>query len=260
MSVLAADGFEILSGAFDPEETARLREHLAAEMGVADAVSDRGGVYAARNLLDWSIVARTCWRRPMLVDLLRRVLGDGCGLVRGLYFDKPPGRTWSLPWHQDLTIAVARHRVPAAPFAKPTTKAGVPHVEATAAVLERMLTLRIRLDAITAANGPLRLLAGSHTRGKAYSFDPQAERVPLSSAGSVLAMRPLTAHASGSSVDSAAGHRRILHLEFAAEATLPGGYEWRWWIPVRTTDPTASGGRQPAVPAPDTDPSARTAG
>jgi hypothetical protein len=34
------------------------------------------------------------------------VLGAGCGPVRSIYFDKPPGRTWSLPWHRDLTIAV----------------------------------------------------------------------------------------------------------------------------------------------------------
>ena len=83
-----------------------------------------------------------------------------------LYFDKPPGESWALPWHKDLAIAVRDNRLPSDHFARPTTKYGVPHVEAPAWLLERMLTARLHLDEVTDENGPLRVLPGSHRDGK----------------------------------------------------------------------------------------------
>ena len=71
-------------------------------------------------------------RHPRLHDPLARVLGPGAGVVRGLYFDKPPGDGWALPWHRDTTVAVKAHGR-FGTFVKPTTKAGVPHVEAVIA-------------------------------------------------------------------------------------------------------------------------------
>jgi len=67
------------------------------------------------------------------------VLGPQGGLTRGLYFDKPPGNSWALPWHRDLTIAVKQHG-PLGCFTNPTKKAGVPHVQAPAELLARMVT------------------------------------------------------------------------------------------------------------------------
>ena len=48
--------------------------------------------------------------------------------------------------------------------------------------------------------------------------------------GDVLLMRPLVAHSSGRSHPDTPRHRRIIHLEFAAAAELPDGYEWRDFI------------------------------
>ena len=78
---------------------------------------------------------------------LAEVLGEECGLVRGLYFDKPPDQSWSLPWHRDQTIAVADNRLPTTYFRNPTKKEGVLHVEAPRELLQQMLTLRIHLIA-----------------------------------------------------------------------------------------------------------------
>ena len=94
--------------------------------------------------------------------LLNDVLGPEFGLVRGLYFDKPPDATWSLPWHQDKTIAVKFNDKPSQRFRRPTKKAGVPHVEAPDDVLREMLTLRIHFDNVDAQNGALQVLPGSH--------------------------------------------------------------------------------------------------
>ena len=83
--------------------------------------------------------------------------------VRILFFDKPPGHSWALPWHKDYTIAVKRHGVEGT-FTKPTTKAGVPHVIAPFEILDRMLTVRFHLDDMNEDNGPLRVLLGSASR------------------------------------------------------------------------------------------------
>ena len=43
-------------------------------------------------------------------------------------------------------------------------------------------------------------------------------------------MRPLLAHCSNRSGRRHERHRRILHLEFAASAELPDGYEWHDFV------------------------------
>jgi ectoine hydroxylase-related dioxygenase (phytanoyl-CoA dioxygenase family) len=165
-----------------------------------------------------------------LVDLLTAVLGADYGLTRALYFDKPPDRSWALPWHKDLTIAVQDNRLPSKHFSHPTTKAGVAHVEAPLWLLERMLTLRIHLDDVTEENGPLKVIDGSQRNGKAAAVSQQAPRSILLGAGDVLAMRPLVSHSSGHSTAGTKLHRRVLHLEFAGVRELPDGYAWQVFV------------------------------
>src|SRR5947208_2732429 len=88
--------------------------------GAGGEASAAGAVYAARNVLAFFPEVADCWRRPPLPELLAAVLGSAFGLVRALWFDKPPDRTWSLPWHKDLTIAVRRHGPANGQFSKPT--------------------------------------------------------------------------------------------------------------------------------------------
>jgi ectoine hydroxylase-related dioxygenase (phytanoyl-CoA dioxygenase family) len=237
---LDRDGLAILREAFSAAEVGGLLAEILGAMQAqqetetaasGEAIrSSAGTVYAARNVLDWFPAARRIWRTPRLMTLLAAALGDEFGLVRALFFDKPPERSWSLPWHKDLTIAVADNRLPSSCFARPTNKAGVAHVEAPAWLLERMLTLRIHLDAVTAENGPLKALPGSHRQGKATDPAPGEPRTILAAAGDVLAMRPLVSHASGLSTPGTRRHRRILHLEFAGVRQLPDGYAWREFI------------------------------
>src|SRR5580704_8653089 len=90
-----------------------LTEALDAPQGAASALrSTQGGVYGARNILTLWPAASAIVQKPPLSDALVHVLGPHCGLVRGLYFDKPPGQTWALPWHKDLTVAVRDNRRP----------------------------------------------------------------------------------------------------------------------------------------------------
>jgi hypothetical protein len=233
-SRLEADGFAIFPAVFAADECQQMAEAVFAALSSCadDSQSLRrvnGTIYGARNLLDIFPSAAELWRRPLLVETLRAVLGPRFGLARGLYFDKPPANTWSLPWHRDLTIAVRDHALLSTRFRNPTTKGGVKHVEAPDCVLQQMLTLRIHLDDVTAENGPLQIIPGTQ-----FSRDTEAIRAPVAIhvlAGDVLAMRPLLMHSSGDSREGTARHRRVVHLEFAASPELPDGYQWRWFIP-----------------------------
>ena len=198
------------------------------------ARSSRGHVYAARNLIEAIPEVALVWQNDFLLRFLRHELGDDFGLVRVLFFDKPPDRTWALPWHKDTAIAVQDNRIESDSFSRPTIKAGVPHVIAGDEVLERMLTLRIHLDDVTDENGPLRVIPRSHVSSQSIGEGIDSAVAIHAEAGDVLAMRPLISHSSGSSSPGTRMHRRILHLEFSAERDLPGGYQWHNFVEART--------------------------
>jgi hypothetical protein len=215
---------------FAPQEVRAIIAELGAVLEGSASPSvlrtESGAIYGARNLLDlWPSVA-DIWRVPVLVDAITKVLGARFGLVRGLYFDKPPEQTWALPWHQDRAIMVRDNRFPSEHFSRPTCKAGMPHVDAPDWLLETMLTLRIHLDQMTESNGPLQVLPGSHRK------QPTARAAVsiLGQAGDVLLMRPLLSHSSASSHPNATAHRRVVHLEFSATELLPDDYAWRHFI------------------------------
>jgi hypothetical protein len=227
---IAEHGYAIVAADFSPAEAAAIAFEANAVLqrdmeGVLLRAGD-GSIYGARNVAQLWPNAMTLWRRPALLELLAATLGPRFGLVRVLFFDKPPHQTWALPWHRDLTIAVQNNRLPSQRFRKPTTKAGVPHIQAAQEILEQMLTLRLHLDEVTHENGPLRVLPGSH-RGDAATGEPQTI---LAAAGDVLAMRPLLLHCSNRSHEGTRRHRRILHFEFAAAPELPDGFAWHEFI------------------------------
>ena len=231
-AAIADQGFALLLNVFTLDECRELadgiEQALQSTRDEATALRRQNGVlYGARNLISLFPPTRTLWQRDSLLQVLRTELGQDFGLVRGLYFDKPPGGNWSLPWHQDLTIAVKDHSLPSTQFRNRTTKAGVPHVEAPRNVLEQMLTLRIHLDDVDEENGPLQVLPGSHRLASASDAASQDPVSIHTSAGGVLAIRPLVSHASGSASATTTRYRRIIHLEFAASPTLPDGYEWQ---------------------------------
>jgi len=152
-------------------------------------------------------------------DLVEPVVGPEARVVRSILFDKTAESNRGVPWHQDLTIAVAERREVSG-FVGWSVKDGVHHVQAPREVLEQMLTVRLHLDDCGPENGPLRVLPGTHTRGW---LDTEMinqlkreipEQVCVVPRGGTFLMRPLLLHASSRAVKP--GHRRVLHVEFAA--------------------------------------------
>ena len=231
---LQSDGFCLLKRAVSIETVERLlhvcRDAFDGDSEGVRARSSRGHVYAARNLIESIPEVSTIWRCESLMTFLGDQLGDQFGLVRVLYFDKPPDRTWALPWHKDTAIAVKDNTLHSTHFSRPTTKAGVPHVIACDEVLARMLTLRVHLDDVTDENGPLRVIPGSHVSSTSDGLGVDAAVTIHATAGDVLAMRPLISHCSGASSPTTRRHRRILHLEFAADPVLADGCKWHNFI------------------------------
>ena len=194
-----------------------------------DAVRLKGKrPFGIRNLLDVVPLTRHFAESDALLSLVRVVLGENAKPVRGLFFDKPRQANWKVAWHQDLTIAVAK-RIDVEGFGPWTTKAGVTHVQPPITVLEGMLALRVHLDDCNTWNGALRVISGSHRRGRLSqqaiseclkTETPTVCEVPR---GGVLLMRPLLLHSS--SVSARPFHRRVIHLEFSS-SELPEGLSW----------------------------------
>lgn len=227
LNEVARDGFAIVPDAVDTDTVDRL---VAALGDVRDGgeVRRRDGVYAIRNLLEAVPTIGVLARSAVLRGLVAPILGPEGFPVRGILFDKTAGANWNVVWHQDLSIAV-RERREAPGFGPWSEKAGVTHVQPPAALLERMLTVRLHLDDCDPDNGPLRVLPGSHRAGRlnAAAIQDWRTRVPEVVCpvprGGVLLMRPLLLHASSDA--RAPGHRRVIHIEYAAEG-LPGGLAW----------------------------------
>jgi hypothetical protein len=224
---IAKDGFAIVDNVLSSAQVDFLISVLE---GVNDneGVRSRGGVFALRNLLDASPEVRALAARKEIRTLVEPILGPNAFPVRGILFDKIPEANWKVPWHQDVTIAVQK-RVEVNGFGPWSTKAGVLHVQPPAKVLENMLSVRIHLDDCGEKNGALKVIPGSHLGGKLADEAVQASReskpsyICAVSSGGVLLMRPLLLHASSSSEEP--GHRRVIHIDYAASA-LPSGLEW----------------------------------
>jgi hypothetical protein len=209
-------GFAVVSRAIESDP----RRELLSTLGPVSGAGRRG-------LLALAAIAELA-RSPRLLALIRPHLPSEPIAVRAIYFAKSSETNWLVPWHQDLTLAL-RARVEVSGFGPWSMKDGVPHVQPPIEFLQQMLTIRLHLDDADESNGALRVLPGSHRLGRLSSGriqeirSQQGDFLCAVSAGDALLMRPLLLHASSRSTSK--GHRRVLHIEYAAFA-LPDELDW----------------------------------
>lgn len=157
------------------------------------------------------------------------VLGPEARPVRAILFDKTAERNWSLGWHQDRTIVV-RERIDADGFGPWTVKSGLIQVEPPFAILERMVTLRVHLDAVDWNNAPLRIVSGSHRLGRLPEAEIErvvatfGERLCLAERGDIWLYATPIVHASLAA--DPPQRRRVLQVDYSADAA-PGPLAWR---------------------------------
>ncbi|HEX6278782.1 MAG TPA: phytanoyl-CoA dioxygenase family protein [Pyrinomonadaceae bacterium] len=163
----------------------------------------------------------------------RRLLDAGLELTghrfipyKATLFNKTGKANWLVAWHQDVALPV-ESEFEADGWGPFTRKAGIIYGHAPTEVLHNVLALRIHLDASTSANGPLRVIAGSHK--KRLANDAEFNQVVRNVApveltvgrGGVIAMSPLLVHAS--SKCAADQPRRVLHIEYAVSRDIGPG-------------------------------------
>jgi hypothetical protein len=227
-SALDIDGFVIVEGVLDRDEVSALLAALGQFQSGDFALRLKGKMFAMRNLLEAVPEINSLARSAKLRDLVEPVLGSDFRPVRGILFDKVNGANWKVPWHQDVTIAL-KARVDAEGLGPWSTKAGVIHVQPPASVLDSIVSVRLHLDVCGEWNGALRVIPGTHRRGRIREEEiptvraGEREVVCAVPVGGALLMRPLLLHASSAS-DSPA-HRRVIHLDFAS-VRLPDPMRW----------------------------------
>jgi hypothetical protein len=213
-------GYAIYELVFDAEEMTSVIDALAAH-----AISrTRAG---ARHILRVPAV-RTVALDHRLLGIATRFVGAGAVPYRATLFEKSLASNWLVVWHQDTALPL-RTRMETSGWGPWSVKAGITYAHAPASALEKVIALRVHLDDSTLTNGPLRVLPGTHGMG-VLTDDRMQELAggisPVScipASGGVVAMRPLTVHASSKATGDQP--RRVLHIEYAASTQVGGNLD-----------------------------------
>jgi ectoine hydroxylase-related dioxygenase (phytanoyl-CoA dioxygenase family) len=214
------EGYAIYSHVFRRLEIEQVLEALSAD-GIERT---RAG---ARRILAIPAV-RQLANDARLLTIATDFVGPTAVPFRATLFDKSATANWLVVWHQDTALPL-RERFDDPEWGPWSVKGGVVHAHAPAWALEQVIALRVNLDDSTATNGPLRVLPGSHRHG--VFSDAQVAKLAsattpvdcTASSGGVVAMRPLTVHASSKSTDNRP--RRVLHIEYASTVRLASHVE-----------------------------------
>lgn len=186
------------------------------------AQSGRAGM---RRLMQYPSI-RSIALDTRLTDLAQRLSGRPMTPYKATLFSKTSKANWLVAWHQDTALPIETF-IDGAGWSGRSIKSDLLYAQAPAAVLEKIVALRVHLDASTSMNGPLRIIPGSHSCG-ILSDARIRELVRRSIAvqcvvdrGGVIAMSPLLLHASSKLKSDLP--RRVLHIEYAESLQLEDG-------------------------------------
>jgi ectoine hydroxylase-related dioxygenase (phytanoyl-CoA dioxygenase family) len=214
------NGYSIVERVFDRSEMS----DTLRELEQAAIVRSKAG---ARHVLSVPVVRRLA-ADSRLVHLASRYVGPHPVPFRATLFEKSVKSNWLVVWHQDTALPM-RGPIDSAEWGPWSVKSGVLYAHAPASALAGVIALRVHLDDSTSANGPLRVLPDTHTGGVLSDDDIArlAAKIQgvdcVAPAGGVVAMRPLTVHASSKA--RADSPRRVLHIEYATAVNLAPGVE-----------------------------------
>jgi len=209
------DGYAIVPRVVTAEQIRR----LLLDLEQSTSQRARAGV---RHLLRNPVVAELA-ADLRLLGIAQSVLGGDAFPFKATLFDKSSEANWLITWHQDTALPL-REKIEIPGWGAWSTKEGIVYAHAPASALEKVVALRLHLDASTEENGPLRVIPNSHCHGvlsdrQVESIVGQKEHVTcLVEQGGVIVMRPLLIHASSKSQSDKP--RRVLHIEYATRDTV----------------------------------------
>lgn len=216
-NLFATQGFALVPEVFAGEACDAIAANLVSAAGVG-----------TRGLLSQSwcqALARQLRSHPLLAAFVPPYfVATQC-----TYFEKSRARNWLVSVHQDLSIPVAAQTGNSA-LLKWSRKEGALYVQPPDEFLERLVAVRVHIDDCDIDDGPLRVVPGSHVRGRlepaaaVAARQTQGEVACSGSRGSVLVMRPLLLHASSKATGNSA--RRVLHFLFGPRE-IPYGLRWQ---------------------------------
>lgn len=214
---LSTDGVSLVHALLNEQEC----DEVACSLGRLQA----GGAGSRRLLQEpWcAALAEKVKAHPAV----RAALPERARAVQCSIFEKSAARNWLVSIHQDLSIPVAT-RVDHPALSGWSEKEGTIFVQPPDGVLAQLLAVRIHIDDCSLADGPLKVVPGSHELGRVEPAQAallgRARGVAIpASRGDALLMRPLVLHASSKS--SGTSRRRVLHFVFGPQA-LPCGLAW----------------------------------
>ncbi|HMH43956.1 MAG TPA: phytanoyl-CoA dioxygenase family protein [Pyrinomonadaceae bacterium] len=214
-------GFSIFNEVLSRQEC----ELIANRLG--NVTNGRAG---ARNLMSNAAVSSLA-NDSRLISLATKILGPQAIPFRATLFDKSGNANWHVLWHQDRALPIS-NCVDSQDWGPWSTKSGVLYALAPASALERIIALRIHLDASTDDNGPLRVIPASHRAGVLSASDilrttsKTQARSCVVERGGIVAMRPLLLHSSQKAKDNNKP-RRVLHIEYINALELGEGIRLR---------------------------------
>lgn len=205
------DGYAIIPDVLNFTEA----EELLSKLAASQLQRSRAGV---RHLLGHPAVSQIA-NDPQMLGMAQTILGQDAFPFRATLFDKSPDTNWLITWHQDTALPL-REKVETAGWGSWSVKEGVIYAHAPADALEKVVALRLHLDDSTTANGPLRIVPETHRKGVLNDSEvevivaQQSGVICLIKKGGVIAMKPLSIHASSKSKSEIP--RRVLHVEYAS--------------------------------------------
>ena len=208
-------GFALLHDVLSPELIERTLEEI-------ERLAPHRGRAGVRHVLGLNPVAKIA-RCAQLISVAREVLGKDAIPFRATLFEKTLAANWLVVWHQDTALPL-RERQELQGWGPWSIKECITYAHAPSTALSQVLALRIHFDDSTSANGPLRVLPGTHELGvlsdeQIHDLSKQVRPVDcLVPKGGVVAMRPLVVHASSKS--QVKMPRRVLHIEYAASDSI----------------------------------------
>lgn len=218
---LEQDGCSIVHAVLSTSQLAALQESIEPLLRASPSAGIRGLANKVPSV-------RVLSESETVRALVEPVLGSGSRLIRSVLFNKNQETNWQVAWHQDLAIAV-QGQIEVDGFVSWSVKEDVAHVQPPVAILEKMLTVRLHIDAADENNGALWVSPGSHRFGRIPAGEAAAvaerlgKRLCAVQAGDAHLFRPLVLHASRKAASN--DPRRVIHLEFAG-VSLPEPLAW----------------------------------